>query len=108
MTPTASRLSPPRKRSPRLYSAAPPRFYITEFGYSLSNCGQSDGACSEQEQATKMRSAYQVLLADPHVAGIWWYQSHDDGTGHFGYMNNDNSTRPAFATLASIAVEQGQ
>ena len=85
-----------------------PAIYITEFGYSLSNCGQSDGACSEQEQSTKMRSAYQVLLADPHVAGIWWYQSHDDGTGHFGYMNNDNSTRPAFATLASIAVEQGQ
>jgi hypothetical protein len=85
-----------------------PPFYITEFGYSLSNCGANDGACSQQEQATKMRSAYQVLLADPHVAGIWWYQSHDDGTGHFGYMNNDNSTRPAFETLASIAAEQGQ
>ncbi len=91
----------------RVLGATPP-FYVTEFGYSLSNCGTNDGACSEQEQATKMRSAYQVLLADPHVAGIWWYQSHDDGTGHFGYMNNDNSTRPAFATLASIAVEQGQ
>jgi hypothetical protein len=85
-----------------------PPVYITEFGYSLSNCGANDGACSQQEQASKMRSAYKILLADPHVAGIWWYQSHDDGTGSFGYMNNDNSTRPSFETLASIAAEQGQ
>lgn len=85
-----------------------PPIYITEFGYSLNNCGQNDGACSEAEQATKMRSAYQALLADPHVAGIWWYQSHDDSTGHFGYINNNNTTRPAYTTLAEIATEQGQ
>jgi len=85
-----------------------PPIYITEFGYSLSNCGENDGACSETEQATKMRSAYQTLLTDPHVAGIWWYQSHDDSTGHFGYMNNDNTTRPAYNTLTQIATEQGQ
>jgi hypothetical protein len=90
-----------------ILGAIPP-FYITEFGYSLSNCGDNDGACSETEQATKMRSAYQALLADPHVAGIWWYQSHDDSTGHFGYMNNDNTTRPAYTTLTQIATEQGQ
>jgi hypothetical protein len=85
-----------------------PPIYITEFGYSLDNCGENDGACSETEQATKMRSAYQTLLADPHVAGIWWYQSHDDSTGHFGYMNNDNTIRPAYTTLTQIATEQGQ
>jgi hypothetical protein len=87
---------------------AVPTIYITEFGFSLSNCGESDGACSEQEQATKMRAAYKVLLADPHVAGIWWYQSHDDSSGHFGYMNSNNTTRPSFETLSSIAVEEGQ
>jgi hypothetical protein len=91
----------------RVLGAVPP-FYITEFGYSLSNCGESDGACSEPEQATKMRAAYRVLLADPHVEGIWWYQSHDDSSGRFGYMNSDNTTRPSFETLSSIAVEQGQ
>jgi hypothetical protein len=90
-----------------ILGAIPP-IYITEFGYSLDNCGENDGACSETEQATKMRSAYQALLADPHVAGIWWYQSHDDSTGHFGYMNNDNTTRPAYTTLTQIATEQGQ
>jgi hypothetical protein len=85
-----------------------PPLYITEFGYSLSNCGESDGACSQPEQATKMRAAYAVLLADPHVAGIWWYQSHDDSTGHFGYMNSNNTTRPSFETLSSIAIQAGQ
>jgi hypothetical protein len=85
-----------------------PPIYITEFGYSLNNCGESDGACSQAEQATKMRAAYAVLLTDSHVAGIWWYQSHDDSTGQFGFMNNDNSTRPSFDTLSSIAIEQGQ
>ena len=91
----------------RVLGAVPP-FYITEFGYSLSNCGESDGACSEPEQATKMRAAYRVLLADPHVEGIWWYQSHDDSSGRFGYMNSNNTTRSSFETLSSIAVEEGQ
>ncbi|HXB64350.1 MAG TPA: hypothetical protein VNV42_05675 [Solirubrobacteraceae bacterium] len=85
-----------------------PTFYISEFGYSLSNCGESDGACSEGEQSSKMQAAYRALLADPHVAGIWWYQSHDDSSGRFGYMNSNNTTRPSFATLSAIAVEQGQ
>jgi hypothetical protein len=85
-----------------------PPIYITEFGYSLNNCGADDGACSQPEQAAKMRSAYTALLADPHVAGIWWYQSHDDSTGQFGFMNNDNTTRPSFQTLSTIATEQGQ
>jgi hypothetical protein len=85
-----------------------PPIYITEFGYSLNNCGEFIGACSQQEQAAKMRAAYTLLLADPHVAGIWWYQSHDDSIGQYGYMNNDNTTRPSFTTLSSIAIEQGQ
>jgi hypothetical protein len=85
-----------------------PPFYITEFGYDMSRCGAPDGACSQQDQASKMRSAYEVFLSDPHVAGIWWYQSHDDGTGKFGFMNSDNTTRPSFDVLSSIAQAQGQ
>ncbi len=87
---------------------ATPPFYITEFGYSLSNCGEVDGACSQQEQASKMHSAYKVFLADPHVAGIWVYQSHDDSSGEWGYMNSDNTTRPLFTVLSELAIEQGQ
>lgn len=85
-----------------------PPFYITEFGYNLASCGETDGACSQQEQASKMRSAYSVFLTDPHVAGIWCYQSHDDPTGQWGYMNNDNTVRPTFEVISSIAAEQGQ
>jgi hypothetical protein len=85
-----------------------PPFYITEFGYDLGNCGGADGACSQQDQAAKASAAYAVFLADPHVAGIWWYQSHDDSTGQFGYMNNDGSTRPTFNVLSSLASLQGQ
>jgi hypothetical protein len=87
---------------------ATPPIYITEFGYSLNNCGESNGACSQAEQASKMLAAYTALLADPHVAGIWCYQSHDDATGQFGFMNDNDTTRPLFETLSSIAVEQGQ
>jgi hypothetical protein len=85
-----------------------PPVYITEFGFNLGSCGETNGACSQQEQASKMRSAYAVFLGDPHVAGIWSYQSHDDPTGQWGYMNSDNTTRPTFAVISSIASEQGQ
>ena len=85
-----------------------PSFYVTEFGYSLSACGRDLGACSAKEQAAKMKSAYSVMLADPNIAGIWWYQSHDDSTGRFGFMTNANKPRPSFKTLSAIAVGAGQ
>ncbi len=82
-----------------------PKFYVTEFGYSLSACGRDLGACSLAEQASKLKSAYAVFTADPHIYGIWWYQSHDDSTGEWGLMNKDNSTRPSFSALSTIARE---
>lgn len=85
-----------------------PPLYITEVGYDLSGCGRTLGACTRREQAGKLQAAYNVFLADPHVAGIWWYQSHDDGTGRFGFMNSDNTTRPAFRALSAIATMAGQ
>jgi hypothetical protein len=85
-----------------------PPIYITEFGYDLGRCGESIGACSQQEQASKTQASYRALLADPHVEGIWWYESHDDSTGLFGFMNNDNTVRPTFAVLSSFGLEQGQ
>ena len=85
-----------------------PPFYITEFGYDLGRCGSFNGACSEQEQAEKLGAAYKVFLSDPQVKGIWWYESHDDGTGKWGFMNGNNTTRPAFDVLSAFAQEQGQ
>jgi hypothetical protein len=91
----------------RVLGSIPP-FYVTEFGYALDKCGSPDGACSQSEQASKLHSAYEAFLADPHVKGIWWYQSHDDGTGAWGYMNDDGTTRPSFTVLSSLAKAQGQ
>jgi hypothetical protein len=85
-----------------------PSVYITEVGFDMSRCGGPYGACSQQEQASKMRAAYDVFLADPHIAGIWWYQSHDDGTGQFGFMGSEGATRPSFEVLSSFAIAQGQ
>jgi hypothetical protein len=87
--------------------AVPPT-YITEYGFDLGRCGWANGACSQAEQAAKLSAAYKAFLADPHVAGIWWYESHDDRTGQWGYMNNDGSMRLAFQALSAIAVGQGQ
>ncbi len=85
-----------------------PPVYITEIGYSLNYCGTNIGACSRAEQASKLLAAYKVFLADPHVEGIWWYQSHDDPTGHYGFMTNKNRVRPAFRILAAIGEAVGQ
>jgi hypothetical protein len=92
----------------RAVLGATPPIYITEFGYNLANCGAPSGACSQQEQASKMQAAYKAFLADPAVAGIWWYQAHDDGTGDYGFINEDNTTRPAYNVISAFAAEQGQ
>ncbi|HEY4811879.1 MAG TPA: hypothetical protein VIH71_12560 [Solirubrobacteraceae bacterium] len=85
-----------------------PPVYVTEIGYSLSFCGSNNGACSRSEQASKLLAAYKVFLADPHVDGIWWYQSHDDSTGHYGFMTEKSRPRPAFRVLAAIGEAVGQ
>jgi hypothetical protein len=85
-----------------------PPFYITEFGFRLDQCGTDLGACSPQEQASKLRAAYPAMLADSHVAGIWWYESHDDSTGRFGLIARNEKPRPSFNALSQIAVGQGQ
>jgi hypothetical protein len=87
---------------------AVPPFYVTEFGYDLGRCGAPAGACSKPEQATKLKAAYKAFAADPHVAGIWWYESHDDSTGQWGYMNANNTKRAAFNALSRLALANGQ
>jgi hypothetical protein len=85
-----------------------PSFYVTEYGIDLRHCGQFDGACSEQDQAIEMHRAYETFLEDPHVSGIWWYQVRDESIGAFGYLNENNTSRPAFAVLSAAAISQGQ
>jgi len=97
---------PADERVARRDLGAYPAVYITEFGFNLAACGTPSGACSQDEQASKLRAAYASFLSDPHVAGIWWYQSHTDSTGDWGYLNTNNSPRPAYGALAQIAAQQ--
>jgi hypothetical protein len=85
-----------------------PPVYVTEIGYALNECGATIGACSGNEQASKLQAAYEVFLADPHIDGIWWYQSHDDSTGEYGFMTAKNRLRPAFRVLSAIGRAVGQ
>jgi hypothetical protein len=94
------------ERVARRMLGAYPTFYITEFGFNLAACGDSAGACSQEEQANKLKVAYGAFLSDPHVGGIWWYQSHSDNTGDWGFLNYNSSPRPAFGALAQIAAHQ--
>ncbi len=85
-----------------------PPVYVTEIGFDLARCGDTLGACSVGQQSSEMRAAYAELLGDAHVRGIWWYQSHDDPTGHFGFMDDNGAPRPSFTTLSAIARSVGQ
>lgn len=88
-----------------------PPVYVTEFGYDTCdpNPNESVAASSYQDATTKLQAAYQVFLRDPNVKGIWYFQSHDYGTGDcWGFMNADTTTRPQFSALSSIAISQGQ
>jgi hypothetical protein len=95
------------KVAARVLGAIPP-FYVTEIGYAIGRCGISAGACSIREQASKLQAAYEVFLAEPHIAGIWWYQSHDDPTGDYGFMSAQNVPRLSFKVLSGLAVAAGQ
>jgi hypothetical protein len=85
-----------------------PPFYVTEVGYDLARCGPSVGACSPKQQAEEMRQAYEVLVSDANIDGIWWYQSHDETTGRWGFMHDSGAVRPSFKVLSSIAEAAGQ
>ena len=42
------------------------------------------------------------------MCGIWWYESHDDSTGRWGFMNPNNTKRPSFQPLSYFAKLAGQ
>lgn len=104
-----------------------PPIYITEFGYDVDPAGSCtqdggigginptdlSGVCSQEAQAESMQVAYAVWRADPHVKGIWWYQTEDTpgsggDTGDWGVINRDGTTRPSFTVLSGFAKDAGQ
>ena len=74
---------------------AHPDYYATEYGEE----DQSPGAANPQQQAEHIKWAYEELLSQPYVKGIWYYQLHDDGTGHWGLVSGSYEPRPALAVV---------
>jgi hypothetical protein len=116
------------------FAAAP--WWVTEFGFTLNpdnNDGDDDATAlgwyvpSYADQAQQLTLAYDELVTLPWLAGVLWYQTHDDSTGWFGLVTsptpestdyageatgNDSSAaptpvnpRPSYAAL--VAVIQG-
>lgn len=80
--------------------------YITETG--IQYIAGSEGpivAPTEAKQAEFIKGDYDYFTSLPFIKGIWYYQLHDDGTGHFGLLqkNEPNSPiRPSYNTVAGF------
>jgi hypothetical protein len=82
-------------------------YYATEFGVQLNAEGPT-GSTSLANQAEKIKAVLTELIGYGYVKGIWYYQTHDDGTGKWGLIEPQESgsspfvTRPALETLANF------
>jgi hypothetical protein len=79
--------------------------WITEFGYPTSG----DRSTSEQEQASDMRAAAQMLTNVPYARALIFYQLQDwgprdgDREHYFGITRADGSAKPAYVAAKEIA-----
>ncbi len=84
-------------------------YYATEFGIKLEE-GGGDGSTSKANQAEKIGAVYSELAGFGYVKGIWYYQSHDDGSGKWGLIEHQEGgespfePRPSLETVANYAL----
>ena len=78
-------------------------YYVTEFGVEL-DAGGVTGSTSLANQAEKITAVYDELISDGFVKGIWYYQTHDDGTGKWGLIEPQESGSSPFVPRPSLAV----
>jgi hypothetical protein len=71
-------------------------YYATEYGEEEQ---PPQAAADAQVQAERIKWAYTELLSQPYVKGIWYYQLHDDSTGHWGLVSGSWEPRPALGVL---------
>jgi hypothetical protein len=76
-------------------------FYATEFGVQVE--GQP-APSSLDRQAHEIEAVYDELISFGFVKGIWYYQTHDDGTGHWGLVESQETGRSPFIARPSLAV----
>ncbi len=84
-------------------------YYATEFGVKLNEGGTS-GSSSLANQAERITAVYSELIGFGYVKGIWYYQSHDDGSGKWGLIEpqaggeSPFEPRPALEAVANFAL----
>jgi sugar lactone lactonase YvrE len=78
-------------------------YYATEFGVELDTGGVT-GSSSPADQAEKIRAVYAELIGYGFVRGIWYYQTHDDGTGKWGLIEPQESGSSPFLPRPSLEV----
>lgn len=82
-------------------------YYATEFGVKLNEEGPN-GSTSLANQAEKIKAVLTELIGYGFVKGIWYYQTHDDGTGKWGLIEPQENgespfvARPALETVANF------
>jgi len=85
-------------------------YYVTEFGVEDEASGKT-GSASPAQQAERVKAVYTELIGFGYVKGIWYYESHDDGTGNtgkWGFVSGSWTPRPVLAVLEGFAKEEGQ
>jgi hypothetical protein len=78
-------------------------YYVTEFGVQL-DVGGVTGSTSLANQAEKIKAVYNELIGDGFVKGIWYYQTHDDGTGKWGLIEHQESGSSPFVPRPALEV----
>lgn len=84
-------------------------YYVTEYGVELKGKNtQYPGfsVSTEAERQAAVTSMYNFLIKDKTAGGckaIYYYQSHNDGTGTFGFMDDTNKPLPLMSTIAAFA-----
>jgi hypothetical protein len=74
-------------------------YYATEYGEE-DHLPQNEADAALQ--AERIKWAYNEMLTQPYIKGIWYYQLHDDGTGKWGLVSAPWKPRPAMAVLAGF------
>ncbi|MFJ3521419.1 hypothetical protein ACIPO9_02990 [Pseudomonas sp. NPDC090203] len=83
----------------------PVPLYLTEMSWP-----SHEGTCgiSPVRQSAYLARAYFLARTLPNIKGMWWYDLIDDGKvrdeqeHHFGLLNVDLSSKPAYSTLKAI------
>jgi len=82
-------------------------YYLTEYGIELN--GPNTSAPTETVRVQDIKEAYGEFTGLPYVAGIWWYQSHND-SGNWGVVSGEGSSAvgsPALTEIGSFAGNRG-